>query len=202
MKFSFGLFLILPSLVLSFRIQSNTGVPEPPPHEEIAKMSRWLTHYNDYTALATISIRDGIKGYPYTATTSYADGLIGKSTGIPYFYMTPMDISSQDLAANPKASITLSMAQTGYCSEHDMDPEDPTCARVTLSGEIVQLDENSEEEAVAKEALFARHPNFAWYPADHGFFFAKLQIESIVLLDFFGGAYQVDVAEYFSTTLN
>jgi len=199
------LVFLLPCMISALRIDvpmKTADVPEPPPHEEIAKMSRYLTHYNDYTAIATISTRAGIEGYPFAASISYADGILGQSTGVPYFYMTAMDISSKDLVQNPKASLALSLAQTGYCSEHNMDAQDPLCAHMILSGEIVILEKGSEEEGFAKEALFSRHPAMVYWPADHGFYFTKLEIESIVLLDFYGGASQVPVTEYFSAVLN
>jgi len=197
--------LLLPTMAYGLRIvnlQKDNGIPDPPPHEEVAKMSRYLTHYNDYTALATISTREGIEGYPFTASISYTDGIVGQSSGIPYFYMTAMDISSIDLEKNPKASIALSLAQTGYCSEHNMDAQDPVCAHMILTGRIVKLEKGSNEEAYAKEALFSRHPAMIYWPADHGFYFTKLDIENIVLLDFYGGASQVPVKDYFAATLN
>merc|ERR1712198_50645 len=115
---------------------------------------------------------------------------------------TAMDISSIDLEKNPKASIALSLAQTGYCSEHNMDAQDPVCAHMILTGKIVKLEKGSNEEAYAKEALFSRHPAVIYWPADHGFYFTKLDIENIVLLDFYGGASQVPVKDYFAATLN
>jgi len=204
---SIGYLALLPCLVSAFSfhnlrpVQEPRDVPEPPPHEKVAEMSRWLTHYNDYTAIATISTREGIEGYPFTASISYTDGIIGKSSGVPYFYMTSMDLSSKDLAQNPKASIALSMAQTGYCSEHHMDAQDPVCAHMILTGKIVKLDKGSEEEKYAKEALFSRHPAMVYWPADHGFYFTKLDVESIVLLDYYGGAIQVPVQDYFNASL-
>jgi len=197
--------MLLPCLASALRMETPTkiaDIPEPPPHEEIAKMSRYLTHYNDYTAIATISTRDGIEGYPFAASISYADGIVGQSTGVPYFYMTDMDISSKDLMKNPRASMALSLAQTGYCADHNMDAQDPVCAHMILSGEIVRLEKGSEEEALAKEAMFSRHPAMIYWPEDHGFYFTKLEIESIVLLDYYGGASQVSVDEYFRAVLN
>lgn len=203
---SFGYLALLPCLVSGISFQKlrpalPRDVPEPPPHENVAEMSRWLTHYNDYTAIATISTREGIEGYPFAASISYADGKVGKSSGVPYFYMTGMDISSKDLAKNPKASIALSMEQTGYCSKHNMDAQDPVCAHMILTGKIVNLDKGSDEEASAKEALFSRHPAMKYWPGDHGFYFTKLDVESIVLLDFYGGAIQVPVTDYFKAEI-
>jgi len=48
--------------------------------------------------MATISSRNPIVGYPFANIFSISDGpLIGKSTGVPYMYLTPLEISVQDL---------------------------------------------------------------------------------------------------------
>ena len=39
------------------------------------------------------------------------------------------------------------------------------------------------------------------WPADHGWFFAKVDIQNIQLLAFFGGAVTVPVTDYYSTQL-
>ena len=54
-----------------------------------------------------------------------ADGPVDKSTGIPYFYLTEMELSVHDLNKNNKASITMSLAQGDYCKKMGYDPEDP-----------------------------------------------------------------------------
>jgi hypothetical protein len=59
---------------------------------------------------------------------------------------------------------------------------------------------NSTEEAFAKRALFSRHPAMPDWPADHGWFFAKLKIGSILVLDYFGGAKQVPLQDYLKAT--
>lgn len=51
----------------------------------------------DWTALATVSGRDPIVGYPFANIFSVSDGPVSKSTGIPYMYLTDMEISMQDL---------------------------------------------------------------------------------------------------------
>ena len=42
---------------------------------------------------------------------SLSDGPVGESTGTPYIYATPLEISFHDLKVNPQASITMSLAQ-------------------------------------------------------------------------------------------
>ena len=45
--------------------------------------------------------------------------------------------------------------------------------------------------------IFARYPDMAYWPEDHGFFFAKLVPESILLLDQFGGAADISLEDFF-----
>ena len=81
------------------------------------------------------------------------------------------------------------------------DPEDPRCAHVILTGSFVKLNPGSEEEQFAKEALFSRHPIMPDWPDGHHWFFAKLDISNILILDFFGGAVTVPVQDYFNAQL-
>ena len=50
------------------------------------------------------------------------------------------------------------------------------------------------------QALFSRHPVMADWPADHEWFFAKLAIRQVAVLDYFGGAKYVPLEEYYSAT--
>ena len=48
--------------------------------------------------MATISVREPTKGFPFSNVISMSDGTLdGKSTGIPYMYMTDMEMSTHDL---------------------------------------------------------------------------------------------------------
>jgi len=176
-------------------------IPTPPPHRQVAKMSRYLCHYSDWLALATESTRAGLQGTPFASIFSFADGPKDNSTGIPYFYLTNMDMSTKDLRENPKTSATMSLAQGNYCAARKLDPEDPRCAHVILAGEMVPLKKNSQEEIFAKQALFSRHPVMAEWPANHEWFFAKLNISNVILLDFFGGAIDVPLEDYYNVQL-
>jgi len=175
--------------------------PPPPPHEQTAKMSRYLCHYSNWLSMATISTRSGLQGTPFASVFSFSDGPLGNSTGVPYFYLTELDMSTKDLKDNPKASVTMSLAQGSYCTQKELDPEDPRCAHLILAGEVVQLDQDSEERAFAQEALFSRHPVMQDWPTSHHWFFAKLAVTKILLLDFFGGAIDVPLKDYYSVEL-
>ena len=54
---------------------------------------------------------------------------------------------------------------------------------------------------VAREALFTRHPDMEYWPEDHGWFFCKLDIQNILLLNYFGGAITVPVDDYFAAEI-
>lgn len=175
---------------------------EPPPHAQVARMARYITHKSNWCALATMSVREPTVGFPFANIFSVSDGPLDKSSGVPYMYISPWEISAHDLKQNNKTSITMSLAQGNYCSRMNYDPEDPRCAHVIITGYFVKLDEKSEEGQFAKTALFSRHPIMPEWPEDHGFFFAKLEIKNILVLDFFGGAKTVPIEDYFSASPN
>jgi len=183
-------------------VVNNTFIADddPPPHSEVARMARYITHKSNWCALATVSVREPIVGFPFANIFSVSDGPLDNSSGVPYMYISPWEISAHDLRHNNQTSITMSLAQGTYCSRMNYDPEDPRCAHVILTGVFVKVEENTEEEQFAKVALFSRHPIMPEWPEDHGFFFAKLEIKNILVLDFFGGAKTVPVDEYFSAT--
>jgi len=90
--------------------------------------------------LATISSRRDILGYPFANVFSLSDGAnLKESSGVPYFYLTPLEMSVKDLRKDTRASLTMSLAQGTYCKEKHLDPEDPRCAHVILTGHIVPV---------------------------------------------------------------
>ena len=189
-----------PDPVLSGSEESDPEAEQlPPPHQDVAAMARYIVHVSDWAAMATISTRPPTQGMPFANVFSVCDGTRYRSTGIPYLYLTDLEISVKDLRVNNSASLTMSLAQTEFCRQRGYDPEDPLCAHVILSGRVLQVDEQDPEFVFARDALFARHPEMSGWPAGHHFFVAKLDIQNIIVLDYFGGAKTVSVAEYFAT---
>jgi len=149
--------------------------------------------------MATLSTR--MPGYPMANVFSVSDGATADaSSGIPYFYLSKMEISVHDLKADNRASITMSLAQGDYCQKNDLDAEDPRCAHLILTGKMVTLEQDSLEYDFAQEALFSRHPVMPSWPKNHGWTFRKLEIENIMLLDFFGGVKTVELNDYLTAT--
>ncbi|XP_010565949.1 PREDICTED: protein CREG1, partial [Haliaeetus leucocephalus] len=169
-----------------------------PPPEEAARMARFVLHNCDWGALATLSAQEGLRGRPFANIFSLSDGPPGpfSGSGVPYLYLTDMEISVQDLEINSNASLTVSLAQTPYCKKHRYDPQNPLCAHIIFCGSIVKV--NDSEAGLAKKALFSRHPEMESWPKDHNWFFAKFNITNIWVLDYFGGLKIVTPEEYYS----
>jgi len=185
----------------------NTAVADtcpanpPPPHDKYAKMARYITHFSNHGAMATISSREPTTSFPFANVFSMADGPLGESSGTIYMYTTPIEISFIDLAIDNRASITLSLAQGEYCDHQGLDPQDPPCGHICLTGRIERV-VDPEEEEFAQRALFSRHPNMEYWPADHAFYFAKLNMTNIILLDWYGGAITVPLEEYYAAKVD
>jgi len=111
----------------------------------------------------------------------------------------------EDIRENNLVSFVISGKQAaGYCDRaregegETYDAEDPRCARLSLCGPLVEVNDPDEIE-VAKEAMFSRHPVMkTWYTSDdtedsHRFSFWRLELEEIWLVDFYGGAAQISI---------
>ncbi|KAF7689644.1 protein CREG1 [Silurus meridionalis] len=169
-----------------------------PPHEEVARMARFVVNQCDWASMATISIHEPVKGQPFSNAFSISDGLLGNGTGVPYMYLTHMEISVQDLQVNPQASLSVSLAQTHYCKRKGYDPQSPLCAHIILSGFVQEV--NATEGDFAKKVLFTRHPEMIDWPVDHNWFFAKMVISQVWVLDYFGGVKIVSPEDYYKAT--
>ena len=89
----------------------DVSLHDPPPHDQVARMARYITHESNWAAMATISSRDPTLGSPFANIFSVSDGPVDNGTGVPYIYISPWEISAQDLTKNNNASLTMSLAQ-------------------------------------------------------------------------------------------
>ncbi|MEQ2291388.1 hypothetical protein AMECASPLE_012980 [Ameca splendens] len=180
------------------KVKKSGGSSSPPPHQETARTARYIAHYSDWGHLATISTQDKIRGLPFGNILSVSDGPQDNSTGVIYFYVTPMDNTVTDLKNNPYASLTFSEAEGDFCRQMVYDPEDPRCARLTLTGKMVEV--APEELAFAKEAMFSRHPVMAKWPVGHKWFFMKMDLIQVWLQDWIGGISIIPLEDYLKAT--
>lgn len=177
---------------------------EPPPEpENYAKMARWLVHNSEWTSMGTISTVPSIIGFPMVNVVAIADSDIdARSTGQVYFYLTMLDLTAKDLSKQNKLTALISMDQSLYCKQRHIDPMEPTCARVMFTGEALRIPKDSDEFAFGTAAMLSHHPASANWVATHDFFLCKLNITSIVVLDFYGGANFVKVDDYLKADLD
>uniref|UniRef100_A0A8B9VTZ4 Cellular repressor of E1A stimulated genes 2 n=1 Tax=Anas zonorhyncha TaxID=75864 RepID=A0A8B9VTZ4_9AVES len=135
-----------------------------------------------------------IRGIPFGNCLLISDGPVNNSTAIPFFYVTPKDNVVADLLKDPVASLTLPEADGNFCRKNAVDPEDPRCARLTLTGQMVTVP--PEETEFAKQAMFSRHPVIRKWPHSYEWFFMKMNIEHIWLQSWYAGVSAVPVEEY------
>uniref|UniRef100_A0A7I4C232 CREG-like beta-barrel domain-containing protein n=1 Tax=Physcomitrium patens TaxID=3218 RepID=A0A7I4C232_PHYPA len=105
------------------------GSSRPDPSDAPAT-ARWLVAQSAWGVLSTISIH--LEGAPWGNVAAFSDGPVGSSGGTPFFYLSRMDPTPNDITLDSRCSLTLSEASLGTCGS--VDPENPTCARLTLSG--------------------------------------------------------------------
>lgn len=181
------------------RRNGTSPIPSPgkaPFFTEKAKTARWMAHHLSFGVLSTTSANSEYKGVAFGNPQSFADGTIDNSTGQLYFYMAKIDASRHDIAANPKATWVLSEQMlSSYCTSKSLDPEDPRCGRCVFIGNMRIA--TPTEIPGAKDALFTRHPAMRDWPAEHMFEVYKMDIESIWLLNMFGGASIIMPGDYY-----
>lgn len=78
-----------------------------PPHDQVARVARFVAHQCDWASMATISTHKPVVGQPFSNVFSVSDGPVGSGTGVPYFYLTRMEISVQDLQVKPGFFVKL-----------------------------------------------------------------------------------------------
>uniref|UniRef100_G1QCU9 Cellular repressor of E1A stimulateds 1 n=1 Tax=Myotis lucifugus TaxID=59463 RepID=G1QCU9_MYOLU len=179
----------------------TAGLLPPLPPREDARVARFVTHVCDWgRAGHHLPRRKGGRGWAFRRRpVAQRRGPRGAGSGVPYFYLSPCSswwaTCSQE---NPSATLTMSLAQTNFCRKHGFDPQSPLCAHIILSGTVTKV--NETEVDVAKQSLFIRHPEMKDWPSSHNWFFAKLNITNIWLLDYFGGPKIVTPEEYYNAT--
>ncbi|KNA16962.1 hypothetical protein SOVF_084390 [Spinacia oleracea] len=164
---------------------------KPDPNDVVA-YARWLVAQNSWGSLSTISAEFG--GAPFGNVMSYSDGLPGEGAGIPYFYLTTLDPTAINALEDQRSSLAISEYPIGTCGEKD--PQNPTCARITLTGKLKLVDANSKEAEFARSALFTKHPEMKYWPGWHNFQVFKLEIENVFMVNWFGGRKSITVYQY------
>jgi len=202
-------YLFVTGLILFSSLSSNGHKSEPliggvvPPIWKHPEMARYIAHHADFGTLGTISSRSPTVGKPFSNFFSVVDGPMNNSSGIPYIYLTDLEVSAQDLNVNNEASLCMSMETiSNYCTKLKIDPQDPRCAHLILNGKIVKVKPDSPEDKFAKAGLFSRHPEMKWWNYQHKFYVTKMEITDILLLSGFGGMINIPLKDYFAVKIN
>ena len=95
--------------------------------------ARYLVHYGSWGIFSAISPDFGY--VPFGTVQSFADGPMGNSTGSPYFYIASVSDTYKNMEYNNSVSLTVSQAESDYCEKERLDPEEPICSRVTVTGQ-------------------------------------------------------------------
>jgi hypothetical protein len=178
----------------AFRAQANANAEE----------ARWLVHEADWGYLTSL---DAKTQHTTAQVASFSDGAAGASTGRLFFYLMteePGDADEPPEKNSFAAALTMSQAifdpadyESSQCgAEKGTDPEDPRCAKLTLSGNVVPS--KGADIETGKAALFARHPQMKDWPADHGFSVFELHVTDVWMIANYGGGTPVTPANYYA----
>lgn len=88
-----------------------------PPHDQVARVARFVAHQVDWASMATISTHKPVVGQPFSNVFSVSDGPRGSGSGVPYMYLTRMEISVQDLEVSLTQDISVKTGTEPSCSE-------------------------------------------------------------------------------------
>ncbi|GAB2215778.1 hypothetical protein Droror1_Dr00020177 [Drosera rotundifolia] len=171
------------------RLLLSVQKPEP---DDSAAFARWMASQNSWGILSTIS--SDLGGAPFGNVVSFSDGFPGNGSGIPYFYLTTLDPTAEYVLKDQRSSFAVSEYPLGTCGKKD--PENPCCAKMTLTGKLKLVMESSNEGEFARSALFSKHPEMKDWPEEHNFWIFKMDIEDIFLINWFGGRKPLTVDQY------
>lgn len=178
----------------------------PPAYQAYPETARWLAHQSLFGIMSTLSSFDNIFGAPFGNVKSFVDGPVDGATGRIFLYASAGDASMRDILLDDRVSLTLSeevLDGGTYCTDRGVDIMDPTCARISFSGNIrlvcTRLEcEDEEFLQYMDDSMFDRHPGMLNWPVSHDWGFYEIDISHIWIISFYGQAVIVDVDEYFA----
>ena len=172
---------------------SPVASQNPFPHqtaEAAAETARWVIANGNWAYLTTLS-----DGAPEAQVVSFSDGA-ETPTGRLFFYLM-----GSATAKRVPASLTISQAALNHttgCEAAKTDPEDPRCAKLTVTGILAEA--SGAAAVLGKTALFARHPAMKEWPVSHGFTVFELAVTDLWMIDFYGGAAGLTPKLYYAAT--
>jgi len=152
------------------------AVPEP----SFAERARTLVYLARIGSLSTVSRKQ--PGFPFGSVMPY--GL--DDHGRPLFLISTMAMHTQNLQADPRASLLV--------TQNDVGGEPLGASRVTLVGNVLPLPE--PEVAEARKLYLARYANSKYWVDYEDFSFYRLDAVDVYYVGGFGVMGWVSAAEY------
>jgi heme iron utilization protein len=155
---------------------SQPAVPEP----SFAERARTLMHSGRIGSLSTLSRKQ--PGFPFGSLMPY--GL--DSQGRPIFLISAMAMHTQNLEADPRASL--------FVTEPDASGDPLGSSRVTLIGSALKIPES--ELADARAAYLTGYPDSKYWVDFEDFFFYRLDVIDVYYVCGFGVMGWVAASDY------
>jgi putative heme iron utilization protein len=154
---------------------------QPPiPEPTFAERARTLVYLNRIASLSTMSRKQS--GFPFGSVMPY--GL--DDHGRPIFLISTMAMHTQNLQANPRASLLI--------TQEAADGEPLGASRVTLVGNVLPVPE--VEVAGARELYLARHANSKYWIDFEDFSFFRMSVVDVYYVGGFGVMGWVSAHDY------
>jgi hypothetical protein len=152
------------------------SVPEP----TFAERARTLASLGRTGTLATISRRHA--GHPFASVMPYAIDSVGR----PQFLISTMAMLTQNLEADPRASLLV--------IQPDWSGDPLAAGRLTLMGEARRLDGSATAEA--RSTYLARHERAGYWVDFDDFAFWRLDVIDVYFVGGFAAMDWVSAADY------
>lgn len=156
-------------------VVDRAPVPEPP----LAERARTLMHLGRIGSLSTHSRKQ--PGFPFGSVMPYAADQVGS----PIFLISSMAMHSQNLKADPRASLLVMQEASG----------DPLgAARVTLLGEVLPV--SDDELSAARELYLRQHENARYWADFNDFYICRMNVTDVYYIGGFGVMGWIAAEEY------
>jgi putative heme iron utilization protein len=159
---------------------ADPNAPPPVPEPSYAERARTLVYRGRTGTLATLSRRH--PGHPFASLMPYALDSLGR----PVFLISSMAIHTQNLAADPRASL--------FVAEPEWSGDPLAAGRITLMGRVELVP--GAARADARAAYLARHANAAYWVDFEDFAFHRLEIEDLYFVGGFAAMDWIDATGY------
>jgi heme iron utilization protein len=165
------------------RQHGGSGVrsDQPPvPEPSFSERARTLIHVNRIGSLSTVSRKQ--PGFPFGSVMPY--GL--DERGRPIFLISTMAMHTQNLRADPRASLLVTQA--------DGDGDPLGASRVTLIGNVQTIPD--DEVAAARELYLQRYANSKYWVDFDDFSFYRMHVIDVYYVGGFGVMGWVQASDY------